>query len=319
MACAVLASLKEIALEIADLTTFAAVARCEGITRAARELHTVQSNVTSRIRALEEEVGVRLFERHSRGVVLTNAGVRLLPYAARAVALLQEATSIARDEGEAQGTLTIGTMETTVAVRLPPVLAAFNDMCPAVDLVVQTGPTAELMQSVLDNQIDGAFVAGPIDHPDLVAVRAFEEELVLVTSRRWQDLAALRANSQLINALMFRTGCSYRQRLEQLLVQLGKPAFKRLEFGSFDGILGCVAADIGITLLPRSVVDRSMLHDQVISHQVDVNIARAPTYFIRRRHSYECIAVQMFIRCLGECLKDYPKSYPLSKENSYAH
>ncbi|QHI99132.1 LysR family transcriptional regulator [Xylophilus rhododendri] len=306
-------------MEVADLTTFAAVARCEGITRAARELHTVQSNVTNRIKALEDEVGVRLFERHSRGVVLTSAGMRLLPYAARAVALLQEATAMARDDGEAQGTLTIGTMETTVATRLPPVFAAFHDLCPAVNLVVQTGPTADLMQSVLDNKVDGAFVAGPIDHPDLSAVRAFEEELVLVSSRRWQDLASLRAHALPISALMFRTGCSYRQKLEQLMVQLGKPAFKRFEFGSFDGILGCVAADVGVTLLPRSVVERSAVADQVIAHQVDVNIARAPTFFIRRRQSYEGTALRKFAGCLEERAQQLPSMFPLTADFAYSH
>ena len=74
-------------MELSDLVTFAAVARCGGITRAAGELNTVQSNVTNRIRALETEAGVSLFERHARGMALTDAGRRLLPYAERLVAM----------------------------------------------------------------------------------------------------------------------------------------------------------------------------------------------------------------------------------------
>ena len=66
-------------MELTDLATFAAVARCGGITRAAQELNTVQSNVTQRIKALEAEIGTALFERHSRGMNLTGAGRRLLP------------------------------------------------------------------------------------------------------------------------------------------------------------------------------------------------------------------------------------------------
>ena len=300
-------------MEVADLTTFAAVARCEGITRAAKELHTVQSNVTNRIKALEQEVGMRLFERHSRGVVLTSAGERLLPYAARAAALLQEATATARDDGQAKGTLTIGTMETTVAVRLPPVLAAFGALCPAVELVVRAGPTAELVDKVLANEVDGAFVAGPIDHPALQVERAFEEELVLVTSRRWADLSILRNDPAPLTALMFRNGCSYRQKLEQLLVQIGKPAFKRLEFGSLDGILGCVAADVGITLLPRQVVDRYPAPAELLVHQVDVSIARAPTLFIRRKEAYETTAMKAFAQCLAAQSPLAPRLYPLAQ------
>src|SRR5215468_12702457 len=107
-------------MELLDLKTFAAVARCGGITRAAGELHTVQSNVTNRIRALETEVGVPLFERHARGMRLTDAGRRLLPYTDRLNALSNEALAAARDDGVAKGPLAIGSMETTAAVRPPP-------------------------------------------------------------------------------------------------------------------------------------------------------------------------------------------------------
>jgi DNA-binding transcriptional LysR family regulator len=177
---------------------------------------------------------------------------------------------------------------------------------------VRSGPTAELVEKVLDGEIDGAFVAGPIDHPSLRVERAFEEELVLVTSRRWPDLAALRNDRGPIAALMFRTGCSYRQKLEQLLVQLGKPAFRRLEFGSLDGILGCVAADVGITLLPQQVVDRSPSASDLFVHQVDVSIARAPTVFIQRREAYETSAMKAFGKCFASASGFAASPYPVA-------
>src|SRR5262245_54090232 len=160
-------------MELSDLQTFAAVARCGGITRAAGELNTVQSNVTNRIRALESEVGVLLFERQARGMALTDAGRRLLPYADRLSALSREALAAARDDGVAKGPLAIGSMETTAAVRLPSLLAQFHHQYPDVQLMLRTGPTAILAGAVIDNKLDGAFVAGPIDHPDLVSTVAF--------------------------------------------------------------------------------------------------------------------------------------------------
>jgi DNA-binding transcriptional LysR family regulator len=299
-------------MEASDLATFAAVARCGGITRAAKELHTVQSNVTNRIKALEDEVGVPLFERHSRGVVLTAAGTRLLPYAARAAALLQEALACARDDGEARGPLAIGSMETSMAVRLPAVLAAFHARHPAVELTVRTGPTAELIQKVLDSEVDGAFVAGPIDHPGLRADKAFDEELVLVTSHRWPDLAALRQATVPLTALMFRAGCSYRQRLEQLLVQLGRPFYKRLEFGTLDGMLACVAADVGLTLLPRHVAERAPLPGRLVLHAVDASIAHSPTLFVQRRDAHASTALRMFRACLADPALRPASAFPVS-------
>jgi DNA-binding transcriptional LysR family regulator len=236
-------------MELSDLAIFSAVARCGGITRAASELHTVQSNVTSRIRALEAELRVPLFDRHSRGVTLTSAGKRLLPYAKRLAAISREAVIAARDEGVPKGPLSIGAMETTAAVRLPPILARFHQRFPEVELALQTGPTAVLIKAVLDGALDGAFVAGPIEHRDLTSTIAFQEELVLVTARSWRSLDALRQAKRAtgLTILVFRPGCSYRLRLEQILSETGWPCAVRLELGTLDGIIGCVAADMGVT------------------------------------------------------------------------
>ncbi len=223
-------------MDLLDLQTFAAVARCGGITRAAGELNTVQSNVTTRIRALETEIGVPLFERRARGMTLTDAGRRLMPYADRLASLAGEALAAARDDGVAKGPLVIGSMETTAAVRLPPLLARFHQRCPEVQLSLRTGPTAILVEAVISSALDGAFVAGPVEHPDLVTTAAFKEELVLLTAQRWKSLTALRAGtpSSGPTILVFRTGCSYRQRLEQVMSEFGWPSATRLEFGTLD-------------------------------------------------------------------------------------
>lgn len=106
-------------MDSAELRVFEAVARTGGMKRAADELHTVQSNVTARVKALEDELGCMLFERHSRGVALTHSGQRLLPYARRVAWLLADAKRAARDEGTPGGPLTIGSLETTAALRCP--------------------------------------------------------------------------------------------------------------------------------------------------------------------------------------------------------
>src|SRR5689334_25007161 len=98
-------------MDAGDLSVFAAVAEAGGINRAAQELNTVQSNVTQRIRLLEQELGVPLFHRHSRGVTLTAAGAQLLPYARRIGSLLQEARRAATNGAEPSGRLTVGSLE----------------------------------------------------------------------------------------------------------------------------------------------------------------------------------------------------------------
>jgi LysR family transcriptional regulator, cell division regulator len=95
-------------MDAADLRVFEAVARLGGMSRAAIELNTVQSSVTTRIRRLEDELGTPLFERHSRGVSLTAAGQRLLPYAVRMASLLSDARRAAIDDGRPRGQLAVG-------------------------------------------------------------------------------------------------------------------------------------------------------------------------------------------------------------------
>lgn len=287
-------------MELSDLVTFSTVARLGGVTRAADELNTVQSNITQRVKALEAEIGTPLFERHSRGMTLTGAGRRLLPYAQRLAALSREAVLAAREDGEPKGPLSIGSMETTAAVRLPSLLAEFHRRFPAVQLSLRTAPTADLVAAVLDGSLDGAFVAGPIEHAELTAVTAFQEELVLVTARRWASLAALRAGTPESGptALVFRTGCTYRQRLEQLLTEFGWPSAARFELGTLDGMIGCVAAGMGVTLLPRAVVERNDQSGNIRIHPLSPSQSGVDTLFIQRRSAHQYSALQGFGSCL---------------------
>ncbi len=284
-------------MELNDLLTFATVARTGGITRAAEALNTVQSNVTQRIKALEGEIGTALFERHSRGMTLTGAGRRLLPYAQKMTALSREALLAARDDGDAKGPLAIGSMETTAAVRLPGLLAGFHRRFPAVSLTLRTATTAELAAAVLDGTLDGAFVTSPIDHAELTGITAFREELVLIAAKRFDSLAALRAGTPESGptALVFRVGCTYRHRLEHLFTTLGWPSAARWELGTLDGMIGCVAAGMGVALLPRAVVERSELAKQISILTLDPALARVDTLFIHRRAMHQTSALAAFI------------------------
>lgn len=249
------------------------------------------------MKALEAEIGTALFERHSRGMTLTGAGRRLLPYAQRMAALSREAMLAARDDGEPKGPLSIGSMETTAAVRLPSLLAEFHRRFPAVRLSLRTSTTADLVAGVLDGSLDGAFVAGPIEHAELDSRIAFREELVLVSARRWQNLKALRAGTPESGptALVFRTGCTYRQRLEQVFTEFGWPSAARFELGTLDGMIGCVAADMGVTMLPRAVVGRN---ETVTVHTLSPVQSRVETLFITRRAAHQYSALQGFVACL---------------------
>jgi DNA-binding transcriptional LysR family regulator len=281
-------------MDAADLRVLEVVARHGSMNRAAAELNTVQSNITARIRALEDRIGTKLFDRNSRGVTPTAAGHRLLPYARRIAQLLKEATAAARDDGTPRGTLHLGTLETTAALRLPPILADYAQAYPGVGLVVTTGTSCSLMADVVDYRLDGAFVAGPVQHPDLATEAIFSEELALITSpaiRRLDDLDGLRE----LRTIVFRLGCSYRQRLEAILAQRGIQSARALEFGSLDAILGCVGAGVGVTMLPKAVAAAAEREGRVRVHQLPPQQAQVETLFIQRNDVYATSALNAFL------------------------
>jgi DNA-binding transcriptional LysR family regulator len=290
-------------VDISDLRLFETVARLGGMNRAAAELNTVQSNVTARVKALEEELGAALFERHARGVTLTAAGHRLMPYAARARELLDEARRAFRDDGRPRGGLTIGSLETTVALRLSARLSDYVAAYPEVDLVLRTGTTCELIQDVLEHRLEGAFVCGPVNHPELDETLTFREELAVLTSPSVRSLDEL-FGTRSLKIVVLRAGCSYRQRLEEILARRGVGDVRMLEFGTIEAILGCVAAGIGITLLPRSLVRVAERGARIAVHDLPPAEAGVDTLFIRRRDAFVSSALATFLdrACLAPAM-----------------
>lgn len=284
-------------MDAANLRVFEAVARLGNMSRAAQELNTVQSNVTARVRALEHELGVPLFHRTNRGVALTEAGQRLLPYAAQIGRLLADARRAVDDNGTPRGPLTIGSLESTAGIRLPRLLAAYAAAHPEVDLVLTPGNTSELIDRTLNHEVDGAFVCGPVNHPDLDEEVIFREELVIVTAQSAQSLSDLLGQRHL-KIIILKLGCSYRQRLEDVLARRGVVGLRRLEFGTIDGILGAVAAGVGITLLPRSLVAARVRAGEVAAHALPDNESRVHTVFIRPRGAFVSSALAAFLACV---------------------
>ncbi len=283
-------------MDTADLRVFEAVARLGAMNRAATELNTVQSNVSARVRRLEQALAAPLFDRQSSGVVLTAAGQRLLPYAVKVARLLEEAACAVADDGRPKGALTIGSLETTAALRLSPVLSAYAAAHPDVDLVLRTGTTVELIERVLGHRLEGAFVCGPVDHPELLAEIVFTERLAVATAPTVAGIDEL-ARMATAKIVVLRAGCSYRQRLEDILARRGIVGLRRLEFGTLDSIIGCVAAGLGVTLLPISVLAQARREGRVAVHELPAAEARVETLFVRRRDAYVSSALDAFLDC----------------------
>jgi len=239
-------------LDLDALQIFKAVADQGGVARAAAHLNRVQSNVSTRLKQLEASLNAPLFRRQNRRLVLSDQGRVLLSYADRLLRLSDEAQAAVRD-GAPQGVLRIGTMESTAAARLPPILAAYHAAWPQVGIELVTGTSGALAAKVRNYEIEAAFVAQPFPDEGLAAMDAFDEALALISPLAWGDIDGARDVGDR-TVIAFAAGCSYRRILESWLNHEGVAPGRVMEFASYHAIVACVAAGSGVAIVPRSVL-----------------------------------------------------------------
>ena len=265
-------------MDLDDLDIFRCVVREGGVNRAAGRLHRVPSNVTTRVRQLEARLGVSLFRRLGRGLVLTDEGRILLGHAERLLRMADEAEHELRS-GVVRGVLRLGSLESAAGARLPPVLSAFHARHPDVSIELQTGTTGTLLRQLERFEVEAAFVSEPFEATSLSSVPAFEEELVLISAR---DAAPLRHAAELGDRTLvaFPHGCSYRRRLVDWLAEGGASPRRILDLGSYHAIVACVAAGTGVAIVPVEVLDHAVLGGSVDRHPLPARLRRNRTHLV---------------------------------------
>lgn len=250
-------------MDLTSLAIFRAVALEQSVTRAAQNLQRAQSNVTTRIQQLEQELDTSLFLREGKRMRLTEQGRAFLAYAEQLLALADEARQALHPQQPA-GTLRLGSMESSAATRLPTPLAGFHCSHPQVDLQVHTGTSQALLTGVLERRLDCALIASPgrLEHgrwtsealdEGLQGEALFREELLLLLPADHPPVTSP-ADVQPRTLAGFALGCSYRQLGEAWLRQSGAP-LRVQEVGSYHAILACVAAGACVGVVPRALLE----------------------------------------------------------------
>ena len=267
-------------MDLSGLRIFTAVVREGGVTRAAARLNRVQSNVTTRIRQLEDELGVALFVRQGKRLHLAPAGRVLLDYADRLLALADEARDAVQDQ-RPRGLFRLGAMESTAAVRLPGPLSEYHRRYPEVTLELHTGNPHVLAAAILAGELDAALVAEPIADAPFDKAAAFEEELVIVAPAGHPPIG--RQGVVPRTMIAFEHGCPHRKRLESWYAARGEMPERTIELGSYHAMLGCIVAGMGAALLPKSVLSTFPESRRLSVHALPAGENRAATVLIWRK------------------------------------
>lgn len=264
-----------------DFKIFEAVAANGSFTKAAEAMFTVQSNVTARIKSLEDEFAVSLFTRTSRKVELTAAGQTLMHYFKQVGQLIEEAKRELSQNGQLIGQLKIGCIETTMALKAPEIINKFNEMYPEIELEFKADMSSNLIQDVLNYKLDAAFVAAPVSIPELAQQIIKEEQLVMVTSNRYQKIGEITQDTQ-VKIVVFDQGCNYRARLESWLSFKGIVNYKSIVVNSLEGIINFVEADLAITILPAELIEQYYQNRRLKTFSIGKELGTSTTILVHR-------------------------------------
>lgn len=242
-------------MELRQLNTFRTVATTLNFTRAAEALNYVPSNVTMQIKALEEELGVRLFDRLGKQLVLTTAGERFLTHIQDILNKLDEARSVVLDNEDLSGTITISANEVLCAYRLPVVFQLFRSRYPGVRLIFRSVPNQQLKQTLFDGTADVVFMLDEPIRSTGIAVEPLVEETFRffaapdhpLTKRTELKLEDFHGEVFLTN----EKGCTYRTMFDRSFEQEGIDTITHLEFQNAEAIKQCAMTGIGIAFLPE--------------------------------------------------------------------
>jgi len=277
-------------MNLTQLQTFLAIVETGSFSSAGDKLHSVQSNITGRIRRLEEELGGPVFERGRGGARMTVLGERLEPYAKDILARVATAETDLKDAAGGAAPLRLGALETTAGSRLPALLKRLSLKLPEAIVTLDTGPSGLLTRKIWDRQLDAAFVVGKVDESRFEHCAAFEESLVVAKSADLESADTL---------LAFADGCSYRAAALNWLRETGRGDTSIREMGSLNAILGCVGAGLGFAVAPRSAVDTYNALETLALKSLDGELATSHTSLIWRVDVRPSRAVNALVDILG--------------------
>lgn len=281
-------------MNINDLKLFTAVAFHGNFTKAAEAMFTVQSNVTARIKSLEEEFGATLFLRTSRKVELTAAGKTLLHYSKQINNLVEEAKLSIGKSDMVKGQLKLGFLETTMALKGPGIVNEMADKFPFIDLDLTSAMRDKLINDVLNYKLDAAFIPAPVNNEELKQIPIMDEHIVAITPLKFKSLDKLLEQPQL-KAIVFDQGCFFRARLETWLASNNIMNYHKTVINSIEGVVNFIESGIGFSFLPAEIVSTFYSGRKVKIFSLPVEIGAVKTVLIYRKDNLSSPALKAFI------------------------
>ena len=286
-------------MDFRQLQAFITVCDHMNFTRAAEQLGYAQSSITAQIRQLENELGVRLFERMGKSIALTQAGARLVSYATELLRLSDTMKAAVTDGGVPSGTLTIGTSESLSISRLPAILGEYRRLWPGVELSLKLLGSGEFPTYLTRNAIDAAFAIGKRIRAEQFSEVAVVPESILLLAPPGHPLtkSASVTGCELDRAplLLTGSGCPYRSVFLDRLAQENISAKIVLETDSIQVIKQAAMSGLGLCVLPAVAVKEEVSAGTLIPLKFDTEDFHIVSQLLVHRDKWLSPALSAFL------------------------
>lgn len=292
-------------MELKNLRTFQAVVDQGSYQKAGEFLGYTQSTVTVQIQQLEEELGVPLFERVGRRMVLTQVGEQAL---AQARELLQAADRLAQigQQGKVlTGVLRVDMAESLLCYQMQPVIQRFRDLAPQVQLVIRNRSCLAISENLRSGSCDLGVCYTMDWNRDALTVETLEQEaeLLLLAAPGFADTDFITPHQRKhVSFVIDEPDSLFRRQLEDYLRERDIVLDETIELWSNEAIKRCVMSNLGITFLPRSVVAQELAEGKLVELNAPISGTRNRVLYVRHKNRWITPAMELFIKILRETL-----------------
>lgn len=262
-------------MKIEQLDMFSRVFETGSISATARAIHRVPSNISTRIKQLEDELGVELFIRERHFLRPTTAALKLKDYSDRILTLVEEARSVVAQEE----LLSIASIHSTAIMRLPPIITQYHHDYPDIRLNLSTGYSESILEGIQQGNFRAGFVCGPVDKSQFDYWPAFHEEMVIISPKSITDLSSA-VQLRGVDAYAFDNSCHYYTYFKDWMSAYDIQCANIYEIGCFHSIMAFILSSGGIAMLPRRMIQKIPNHSEVNVHQLNERWRYVDTYFV---------------------------------------
>lgn len=275
-------------MTLRHLRIFVSVCDHKSVTEAANSLHLAQPTVTLVIKELENYYSIRLFDRISRRLFITEAGRKFYDYAVHIVALFDE-MEVSMKDWDGAGIVRVGASVTIGNFFLPRFVKKFKQDHPEMKVQVCIRNSGQLEQLVLDNALDFAFVEGKPSFSQILAVPFLDDHVVAIVEKEHPLAERKEISLKELTAwdlILREKGSAGREILDSLFTLHGLKGEPAWESVSTQAIVKAVKAGLGVSVLPYMQVEREIRNGEVAALTIQEEVFERKFYVIRHKNKY---------------------------------